>query len=153
MNKFWKIFIAVIIVVAISVASTIGIVKYNEKRKDNVETNEVSTVAFNVKIGSVDDGGNIVDNDLSIVSADLILCEKITNISLNEKASIYYRVAFYDNEKNYISTTSKLTGSLKTYPANAKYLRIEITPLNLDKEKLETNDISVYMDMLNLGIK
>jgi len=153
MSKFWKILIAVIIVVAISVASTIGIIKYNEKKKSNVDENEVATVSFNVKIGSIDDGGNIADNDLSIVSTDLIYCEKITGVSLNEKASIYYRVAFYDSEENYISTTGKLTGALLSYPATAKYLRIEITPLNLDKDKLDTNDISVYMDMLNLGIK
>lgn len=148
MSKFWKILIAVIIVVAISVASTIGIIKYNEKKDNRNETVE-SNIMF--QIGSLDSVGNITEENKGFVSKEFLVSEFVDNISLNEGATIYFRIAFFDLNKNFISISEKLTGAISSFPEGTKYLMLEFCPLNQDS--VIDNDFSKFYLMLNIEFK
>ena len=147
MSKFWKSLIAIIILVTISVVSTIGIVKYVEKKK-----NEEEVILPNImfQIGEIDTVGNVIESNTTFVTKELVPVEAIPEISLNKGATIYYKVAFYDLNKNFISVTEKLTGSLEEYPEGAKYLMIEFTPLN--QSSVTDSDFTKFYNMLNLNI-
>ena len=114
------------------------------------ETKTMSSTAYH--IGTIDDGGKIVDSRKSIYS-DMKTTESM-EITLDEDSQITYKVVFYDENEDFISMSETLETDFDTTatPENAEYFRVVITPNQIDGEDTIVNifNMGKYTKMLNV---
>lgn len=114
------------------------------------ETKTMSSTAYH--IGTIDDGGKIVDSRKSIYS-DMKTTESL-EITLDEDSQITYKVVFYDENEDFISMSETLETDFDTTatPENAEYFRVVITPNQIDGEDTIVNifNMGKYTKMLNV---
>lgn len=139
-NKIlWIISFALIAILAIGLITTISRVNRNET------TNTLGGNSLTYSVHMLDDKGEVVQGTSSITTksfykADGLKCE------IKEKATIEYKVFFYDEDLEFISATDTLTEDFDTVEENAKYFKIMITPTN-DAE-VSFFEISTYGSQL-----
>ena len=99
---------------------------------------------FGWGIGNVDENGKVIESKKSIYTKDLQLVSGL-KITLDDEATITYKVAFYDEDKNYISVTDSLDDNYDSAstPETAKYFRIIVTPPQIDGEDVKINAFTV----------
>lgn len=111
--------------------------------------------ATDYAIGTINETGNIVDSKKSAYLKEMTTIEDM-EITIDEDAQITYKLVFYDEEENYISTTESLAEDydVSTTPENAKYFRVVITPNQVDEEDVKLNIFNVrkYTNMLEIKI-
>ena len=107
------------------------------------ETADVGLLGWSV--GNVGADGKIVESKESIYTRELNLVEGM-EITYADEATVKYKVVFYDEDKNYISTTediSKDYDSTST-PETAKYFRVIVTPRQVDGENVKINSFTAF---------
>lgn len=130
--KWWLIIGSVVLSVIALVSAIIGLTK-------NITTTKLSTTDYT--IGCVDSTGKVIDSKLSVYSKDLESTENLT-IDIDEKtATVTYKVAYYDENEEFISMSEASAKDLDStsIPATAKYFRVVITPDAVDGEAVELN--------------
>ena len=145
-NKFkW---IMSVVAIVLSISACIGVFLGINNLRD---TKEMSTSCYHV--GTVDDSGKVVDSRKAIYS-DIKTTEDM-KIELEDDATITYKVVFYDENEDYISSSEVLETNYDntTTPANAEYFRVVITPYQVDGEDVTLNAISMlkYTNMINIS--
>ena len=113
-------------------AFVVGLARPSEKNTDTVGR-------FGYSLGTVDETGKLVESKKSIVQKEMQTVSGM-KIELDEEAAtVTYKVSFYDEDKNYISTTEALSAdySAELTPENASYFRVIITPYQVDGEDVE----------------
>lgn len=108
---------------------------------------------FDWGIGTVDEGGKVVDSKKSAYTKDLESVNGL-EITLDDDATVTYKVAFYDEDKNYISVTEVLDENYDATltPENAKYFRVVVTPYQVDGEDVKINvfNVNKYVKQLDV---
>ena len=108
---------------------------------------------FGYAIGKVDDSGRIVESRESIYSKEL---NSVAGLEIKVEADrsiVTYQLAFYDEDKEYVSTTESYAGDFDgVIPENAEYFRIIITPNQVDDEdvKISIFNINKYAKQLTV---
>lgn len=85
-------------------------------------------------LGNLDEQGLAVKDTATICTKDFVTVDGL-KIEIAEKAEIQYKLFFYSEndkgEKAFVSATTFLTANFSgTVPANAKFVKIVIDPLN-----------------------
>lgn len=121
------------------------------KIEDSNSKKELGQNFFTYSIGLIDEEGKELQGTTSIRtkkfhSVDGLECDIV------EKATITYKVFFYDEDKNFISVTSSLAtdSDNSIVPETAKFFKLEISPTN-DAE-VSFSEINDYANMLNVSI-
>ena len=107
------------------------------------DTKNVSNSDF--AIGTINETGKIVESKQSAYMKE---AETVDGLSIEideETATITYKVAFYDEDGNFISMTESLGSDFDatTIPENADTFRVVITPYQVDGENVELNILNV----------
>ncbi len=104
-------------------------------------------------LGKINETGIVVDADTSIVSKDIYTVDGIV-VEISGDANITYRLAFYNEDEEYISTTEALNENfdVETIPENATLFRVEITPNQVEEEDVTMSvfDIPTYANQLTV---
>jgi hypothetical protein len=128
-NKFkkikWKKLLSATLALLLVVGAIAGIAALVSK-----DTKKISSFAFTR--GSLDESGNFVKGETSIVTEDLFECQGLT-IEPEFKASGIYQVFYYDSNESFLGVTEKINTDDGMYEKGdsfvlAKYARIVITP-------------------------
>lgn len=96
-------------------------------------------------IGTINETGKIVESKQSAYMKDAETIDGLTIDIDEETATITYKVAFYDEDGNFISMTESLENDFDTttMPENADTFRVVITPYQVDGENVELNILNV----------
>lgn len=122
--------IGLILVSAVVTALCFGFANLNT-------TKTVSAGAYD--IGTIDaTTGKYVASEKSIYMEEMQTIDGLT-IEVKEDAQVSYKVAYYNEDKVFISMTDALTEDLATdsIPESASYFRVVITPNAVDGEDVE----------------
>lgn len=81
--------------------------------------------------------GKVIDSNQNIVMKNLGNVDGMT-ITLDEDAQITYKVAFYDEDEEFVSITASQSADFdaENIPETAKYFRVVITPNQVDGENV-----------------
>lgn len=114
----------------------------------------VSVNGFNYSIGTIDSTtGKVADSKKSIYTKNMGNVDGL-EIKVNDDATITYKVAFYDEEKEFIemSTASAEDFDVEDLPEGAVYFRVVITPNQIDGEDVNVSIFNVlhYANMLKI---
>lgn len=107
------------------------------------DTKKVSKTDY--AIGTINETGKVVESKQSAYMKE---AETVDGLSIEideETATITYKVAFYDEDGNFISATENLDADFDatSIPENADTFRVVITPYQVDGENVELNILNV----------
>ena len=127
----------VIVSFILTVATSVGIFVGIAKAKDT--TTEVTKSMYT--IGAISEDGKLVESKRSAYLEDMETVDGLVVELDEETATVSYKLAFYDEEGNFISKTEEMKVDFDgaTIPSNAKFFRIEITPYAIDDEPVNLN--------------
>ena len=131
----------------LSIAVIFAFVKIDKNEK----TKTLGTNSFTYAIGLLDAEGEYEQGTSSIYMKDYYSVDGLT-IEIEDKATITYKLFFYDENNDFIDMTSDLSLSYdsSSTPATAEYFRIMITPTN-DAE-VSFFEIDDYAEQLTVSI-
>lgn len=151
-SNVWKVIFTILIIIL--VISGIGVL-YNHFN-NNVDEEGRVKISLNYKIGGLNAEGKYEETKQSIYTKDAFKCEGL-NILYDFDSTITYKVFFYDNSGNYISSTESLEADYKDeIPSDAYYARIVITPIwteGTDDNDKEINIFQIYKYAKQLTVK
>ena len=129
-------------------AFVVGLTRPDEDNTDTVGT-------FGYSLGTVDESGKVVESKKSAIQKEMQTVSGM-DIQLDEEtATVTYKVVFYDENKDYISTTESLSADYdaELTPENAKFFRVIITPYQVDGEDVELSvwNMSKYTKQLEVS--
>ena len=105
-------------------------------------------------MGTIDENGTMVDSKKSIGMEDAETVDGLVIDIDEESATISYRVVFYGEEGEYISTTDMLDVDydVTSAPEGAETFRVVITPYQVDGEDVSISifGISKYAKQLDV---
>lgn len=112
---------------------------------------------FGYSLGTVDESGKVVESKKSAIQKEMQTVNGM-DIQLDEEtATVTYKVVFYDENKDYISTTESLSVdyNAELTPENAKYFRVIITPYQVDGEDVTLTlfNKAKYVEQLEVTYK
>ena len=112
--------------------------------------------ATNYAVGTISTtDGKINESRQNIYTKDLLKVEDIS-ITLDEDATISYKVFFYDEDKAFIDATSSLTADFDAsdISSGAEYCRVVITPAQVDGENVNINAFNMtrYTSQINIVV-
>lgn len=139
--------ITFVLIAMLSLAVIFAFVKIDKNEK----TKTLGTNSFTYAIGLLDAEGEYEQGTSSIYMKDYYLVDGLT-VELKDKATVTYKLFFYDEDKEFIDMTSDLSLSYdsSSTPATAEYFRIMITPTNdAEVSFFEIND---YAEQLTVSI-
>lgn len=141
-------FITVLIFVLITILS-VGLISVAVKLDDSIKTRDVRASEY--IIGALGDTGQEKEDTGSIVTEDFINVSGLT-ITVKEDANVTYKLYFYDDKKEFISTSEELDSDSNstTVVEGAKYFKIVITPTG-DSE-ISNLEISKYAKRLTVTV-
>ena len=94
----------------------------------NESTYELTTSKY--EIAELADDGDLVKDGTSSLVSGFVRADDL-QIEMSENAVVSYKVHYYDEDKEWLSSTTDLTADYTgEAPENAEYARVEITPLN-----------------------
>lgn len=106
-------------------------------------------------LGTIDENGKMVDSKKSIVMEDAETVDGLTIDIDEETATISYRVVFYGEDGEYLSTTDMLEEDYDatSAPESAETFRVVITPYQVDGEDVSISifGISKYAKQLDVS--
>ena len=145
MNLKWMISLVLVAILSIGVITALVKIDRNETTKD------INGNVFTYSIGLIDETGEYEQGTSSIYMKDFQDVDGLT-CKLDEKASITYEINFYDEDKEFISSTGSLEADFESssIPENAKYFKVEITPTN-DAE-VSFFEINTYAKQLTVTV-
>ena len=96
-------------------------------------------------LGSIDESGKVIDSKKSIVMKDTHNVDGLTIDIDEEKATVSYRVVFYGEDGEYLSTTETLQTDYDatSTPETAETFNIVITPYQVDDEDVKINMFTI----------
>lgn len=114
----------------------------------------VTLNSFGYSVGGVNSTtGKVIETKKSIYTKNLGNVAGM-EIEIGEDATITYKVAFYDEDKDFISMTDAQSDDFDNanIPELAKYFRVVITPNQVDGEDVTINTLSIakYANMLKI---
>ncbi len=139
--------ITFVLIAMLSVAVIFAFVKIDKNEK----TKTLGTNSFTYAIGLLDAEGEYEQGTSSIYMKDYYSVDGLT-VELKDKATVTYKLFFYDEDKEFIDMTSDLSLSYdsSSTPATAEYFRIMITPIN-DAE-VSFFEIDNYASQLTVSV-
>lgn len=139
--------ISFVLIAMLIVAVIFAFVKIDKNEK----TKTLGTNSFTYAIGLLDAEGEYEQGTSSIYMKDYYSVDGLT-IELQDKATVTYKLFFYDENKEFIDMTSDLSLSYdsSSTPTTAEYFRIMITPTN-DAE-VSFFEIDDYAKQLTVSI-
>lgn len=145
-NKF-KWIITFVLIAMLSVAVIFAFIKIDKNEK----TKTLGADSFTYAIGLLDAEGEYEQGTSSIYTKEYYSVDGLT-VELKDKATVIYKLFFYDEDKEFIDMTSDLSLSYdsSSTPATAEYFRIMITPTN-DAE-VSFFEIDNYAEQLTVSI-
>lgn len=109
-----------------------------------IGNSQITTVKANAndfKNGAITETGKIVESNESAVLKEMATVEDMKIEVDEETCTITYKVAFYDEEENFITATEDLSEDfdVANVPENAKFFRVMVTPNEVDGEAVKLN--------------
>ena len=150
-NKIlWFLTIIAIVLSAIACTSIFTIPFFNN------DDEKIELDRFDYTFGTIDnDSGKLLDSKKSIRTRDLHSIEGI-DIDLKDDATVSYKVAYYDADKKFVSVSEETNGDydVETAPEEAVYVRIFVTPYQIDGEDVILNvfNIGKYVDQIEVTV-
>ena len=135
--------ITFVLIAMLSFAVIFAFVKIDKNEK----TKTLGTGSFTYAIGLLDSEGEYEQGTSSIYTKDYYTVDGLT-IEVKEKATVTYKLFFYDEDKEFIEMTSDYDNS--STPETAEYFKIMITPTN-DSE-VSFFEIDDYAEQLTITI-
>ncbi|MBQ8908993.1 MAG: hypothetical protein IJY90_01725 [Clostridia bacterium] len=145
-KKTWK----NILVVGLACLTIVGaIVGLSALFRKSEETTKVINPTY--AVGGLTDDGKYKETEESIYTKDAFECQGL-DVDLDFRSNISYRIFFYDNENDFLSSTAKLTSNYdeETTPMLARYARIVITPN--DDTKVSWYEKGGYAEQLTIRV-
>lgn len=117
----------------------------------NEKTKKLGTNSFTYAIGLLNEEGEYEQGTSSIYLKDFCSVDGLT-VEVKEKATVTYKLFFYDEDKEFLSATSDLSLNYDSasIPSSAEYFKIMITPTN-DAE-VSFFEISGYASQLTVSV-
>jgi hypothetical protein len=132
--------IGIIVAVLLAVVATTLVLKFA------VGFSTTKTLsASDYSIGAINAQGKVVEDDGSIYTKDYFTTEGL-DIRFNEEGKVSYQLYFYDEDKDFLSSTTSLTTgySEEDVSEDAEYFRIVITPLKDKNGVVSNSEVSTY---------
>lgn len=134
----------------LSIATLVSVVVGINKMTDTKHLNKTD-----YSIGTISNTGKIVESKQSAYMKNAETVDGLVIDIDEETATITYKVAFYDEDGDFISMTSPLETDFETanIPENADTFRIVITPYPVDNENVELTIFNVggYLSQLDVS--
>ena len=147
--KNFKWIITFTLISILSIAVIFAFVKIDKNEK----TKTLGTNSFTYAIGLLDAEGEYEQGTSSIYMKDYYSVDGLT-VEIEDKATVTYKLFFYDADKEYIPNSATPDLSLNydgsSAPVTAEYFRIMITPTN-DAE-VSFFEINNYASQLTVTI-
>lgn len=142
-----KLIISFVLIAMLSVAVIFAFVKIDKNEK----TKTLGSNSFTYAIGLLDTEGKYEQGTSSIYTKDYVSVDGLT-VEIKDKATITYKIFFYDSNKDFINKTSDLSLNYdgSSIPYNAEYFKIMITPTN-DAE-VSWIEIGTYAGQLTVTV-
>ncbi len=139
--------ITFVLIAMLSVAMIFAFVRIDKNEK----TKTLGTNSFTYGIGLLDTEGEYKQGTSSIYMKDYHSVDGLT-IELKDKATVTYKLFFYDEDKEFIDVTSDLSLNYdsSSTPELAEYFKIMITPTN-DAE-VSFFEIHEYASQLTVSV-
>lgn len=149
-SRSWFVIIPLLLIIAALGGVCVGLA--SGTTSDDTELNEVGRFDWNV--GTIDDSGKIVDSKENLYTEDLYSVEAM-EISLVDESTVTYRVVFYDENEEFISSTepSEVEFDSANVPENAKYFRVILTPYKVDGKAVKINSLFTRQYTKQLVVK
>lgn len=151
MTKKRKVNIALTITsIVLSILALIGVVVgiHNDRTTEKV-------VATDYSIGAINETGKIIESKQSAYLKDMHSTDGLKIELEEETATITYKVVFYNEDGEYISTTDALESDFdaETIPETATQFRVVVTPYAVDGEPVELSifNVSKYTSQLEIS--
>lgn len=94
----------------------------------NESTYELTTSKY--EIAEIADDGDLVKDSARSLVSGFVRADDL-EVEMSENAVVSYQIHYYDEDKEWISSTTELTVDYTgEAPEDAEYARVEITPLN-----------------------
>ena len=114
---------------------------------------EVTTknIHLSYEVGGLTEDGKYLETKESIYTKDAFECQGL-DVDLAFNNNVSYRVYFYDNDNNFLSSTDTLTENYDetTTPKYASYARIVVTPN--DDDKISWYEVNGYAKQLEIEV-
>lgn len=139
--------VSLVLIAMLTIAVIFAFVKIDKNEK--TKTLEANFLTY--AVGLLDAEGEYEQGTSSIYLKDYYSVDGLT-CDLEDDATITYKICFYDEDQNYLSSTSSLNSDYDgtAVPSNAEYFRIMITPTN-DAE-VSLFEVSTYANQLTVTI-
>ncbi len=147
----WQGIIGVILIVALSVGTFVGISAIETDKTKSISSTEFSVGGLDTKTGLY------VETDQSIYTKDLIKCEGL-NIKRDFEAEGTYQVFFYKVGGDFSHVTPIMNSEDREYSFNndawpdVKYCRIVITPNLESEDKVHFYDVLKYASLYDISV-
>ena len=122
----------IVLALFMSVATIVGITVGTHVAAD--KTDEVSK--YDYTIGAIDETGKLIESKKSLYTEEMQTVEGLTIELDEETANITYKVAFYNEDGEFVSMTEAMSEDFDatTIPEGVAFFRIVITPNQVDDE-------------------
>ena len=141
--------ILTITAVVLSVLALAGVIV--SMNKSNLKTASMTSYS----IGAINDAGKVIESKQSAYLRDMQTINGMSITLDEETATITYKVAFYNEDGEFVSMTESLDADFDAtnIPETATQFRVVITPLSVDGEAVELNifNFSKYTNQLEVS--
>lgn len=145
-KKNWKSILLIGLSCIMLVGAVVGICSMFREKEE--ETTKVVNPTY--AVGGLTEDGRFLETEKSIYTKDAFDCLGL-NIDLAFKNDISYRIFFYDEEEDFVSSTDKLIADFEEeIPFDATQCRIVITPN--DNTKISWYEKSGYAEQLTIKV-
>ena len=112
----------------------------------NSKITSTKVKGFDYKNGAINESGKVIESNESAVLKSTKTVKDMSIELDEETATITYKVAFYDEEGNFLSMTEEQNGDfdVTAVPENASTFNVMITPNDVDGD-------AVKLDVFNRG--
>ena len=119
------------VIYALIAILSVSVMFVSIKVLSNEKTKTLGSNVFTYSIGLLDESGEYEKGTSSIYTKDYYSVDGLT-IELKEDADVTYKLFFFDEDKEYVSSTSDLSATFDNtkIPEKAEYFKIVITPTN-----------------------
>ena len=113
---------------------SIGLIAVGVKVSNNDTTKTLYNNLFTYEVGAIDESGDYLKDTSSAVTKNFVTTDGL-KIDLQDDATVKYSLHFYNEDKEFISSSLDLTEDFDSsvenaIPEGAEFVKIEVTPLN-----------------------
>ncbi len=145
-KKNWKSILLITLSCILLVGAIVGIASMFREKEENTK---VINPTF--AVGGLTEQGGFLDTESSIYTKDAFSCKNV-DVKITFNNDISYRLFFYDENDDYLSSTYNLRENYDetTTPLMARTCRIVITPQNDDK--ISWYEINGYAKQIEISV-